>query len=71
MPSIVSSVSIEAEIPEVLHDMMQIYLEQHPGMDKDAVFRAAIALFLLQNGATRRHEVSSIYLDSVFGSDRS
>lgn len=44
MPATIANVSLLAEIPEVLHELMQEYLEQHPGMDKDDIFRGAIAL---------------------------
>lgn len=60
-----STVSILAEIPEVLHESLKAYLETHPDWDQDRVFAAALSLFLLQNGDCDRR-AARIYLDSLF-----
>ncbi|MEM9089150.1 MAG: DUF2811 domain-containing protein [Cyanobacteria bacterium P01_F01_bin.53] len=61
------SVSLSVEIPEELHASVQHYLDTHSGWGQDRLFCAAISLFLMQNGVTK-HQVSRIYLDSLFGS---
>lgn len=70
-----SSVSILAEIPEILHESLQGYLDSHPDWDQDRVFSAALSLFLLQNGSDRTPEASQsyrqaarIYLETLFQS---
>ena len=60
------SVSLAVEIPEELHLSVQHYLDVHSGWSQDRLFCAAISLFLMQNGVTKR-QVSRIYLDSLFG----
>lgn len=60
------SVSLSVEIPEDLHSSVQQYLDVHSGWSQDRLFCAAISLFLMQNGVTKR-QVSRIYLDSLFG----
>lgn len=60
------SVSLSVEIPEELHLSVQHYLDVHSGWSQDRLFCAAISLFLMQNGVTKR-QVSRIYLDSLFG----
>ena len=60
------SVSLSVEIPEELHLSVQNYLDVHAGWSQDRLFCAAISLFLMQNGVTKR-QVSRIYLDSLFG----
>lgn len=42
-------ITILAEIPEPLHEALQIYLEQHPNWDCDRALTAALSLFLLQH----------------------
>ena len=59
-------VSLSVEIPEELHLSVQHYLDVHSGWSQDRLFCAAISLFLMQNGVTKR-QVSRIYLDSLFG----
>ncbi len=60
-----ATVSILAEIPEVLHESLTNYLETHPDWDQDRVFTAALSLFLLQNGKGD-HRASRVYLDTLF-----
>ncbi len=60
------SVSLSVEISEELHTSVQQYLDVHSGWTQDRLFCAALSLFLMQNGVTRR-QVSRIYLDSLFG----
>ncbi len=49
-----TSVSILAEIPEILHQSLQQYLETHPGWDQDGVFTAALSFFLLNCQSSER-----------------
>lgn len=55
------SVSIEAEIPEELHESLKHYLETHPTWDQDQVFAAALSLFLLQNESNQIPQSSQFY----------
>ena len=68
-----TSVSILAEIPEILHESLQGYLDTHPDWDQDRVFSAALSLFLLQNSGDRTPDSSEncrqaarIYLETLF-----
>ncbi|WP_413164984.1 DUF2811 domain-containing protein [Capilliphycus salinus ALCB114379] len=70
-----TSVSILAEIPEILHESLQGYLDSHPEWDQDRVFCAALSLFLLQQSnenspeATQSYrQAARIYLESLFQS---
>ncbi|MCL2926074.1 MAG: DUF2811 domain-containing protein [Trichodesmium sp. MAG_R04] len=67
------TVSILAEIPEVLHESLKIYLENYSEWDQNRVFSAALSLFLLQNGDSSTPETSPyyrqaarIYLETLF-----
>ena len=60
-----TTVSILADIPEELHEVLQGYLENHPAWDQDRVFSAALSLFLMQNGNNDRR-TSRVYLDALF-----
>ena len=68
------NVSIFTEIPGSLHDGIGQYLDANKDWDQDRLIRAAIGLFLLQNGKTNSLEsskqykaTSRIYLDALFG----
>ena len=56
---------VVAEIPQVLQEALQDYLNQHPDWDQNRVFAAALSLFLLQNGDGDRR-ASQVYLESLF-----
>jgi hypothetical protein len=58
-------VSILAEIPEELHDTLQLYLDGHPDWDQNRIFTAALSLFLLQNGNGDRRAART-YLNTLF-----
>ncbi len=62
-------VSLLAEIPESLYNGVQGYLSDHPDWDCDRVMKSAIALFLLQNGATDSdyRQYSRAYLNGLLG----
>ncbi|HIK16339.1 MAG TPA: DUF2811 domain-containing protein [Leptolyngbyaceae cyanobacterium M33_DOE_097] len=68
-----TSISLQVEIPEILHEALKSYLELRPDWDQDRVFTASLSLFLLQNrsgdsaleGAFQR-QASRIYLDTLF-----
>ena len=63
-----STVSINIEIPEALHNSIQGFISGHPGWDHDRAMQAALSLFLMQNGAGDQG-VNRMYLDSLFGAD--
>ena len=50
-----SSVSLEAEIPEVLYRGMKEFIYSHPSWDQCAVMTSALANFLFQNGKIFRY----------------
>ena len=60
-------VSLMIEIPEELHTSLQEYLNEHALWNQDRAMQAALSLFLMQNGVNRR-SLSTLYLDSLFGS---
>lgn len=57
------TITILAEIPEVLHEGLQTYLNSHPDWDYDRALTAALGLFLLQGEQST--PVTRIYLDSM------
>jgi hypothetical protein len=59
-------IDLQAEIPEVLYNALQAYLESNPGWSQARVFSAATALFLMQNGASNR-SINRTYIDALFG----
>lgn len=70
-----TSVSILTEIPEVLHESLQGYLDTHPDWDQDRVLTAALSLFLLQQSSSETPEAlescrlaARLYLESLFQS---
>lgn len=58
-------ISLQAEIPEELHEALQNYLDTHSAWSQHRVFCAALSLFLMQNGISDRR-INRIYLDSLF-----
>ena len=56
----------EIEIPEVLDNALQEFIDERPAWSEPRAAQAAICLFLLQNGVSDR-AVNSLYLDSLFG----
>lgn len=61
----VASVSLEAEVPEVLFDGMRDFISAHPHWDQYSVITSALAGFLFQNGC-QEPTVSQHYLDGLF-----
>ena len=59
------SVSLEAEVPEVLFDGMREFISSHPHWDQYSVITSALAGFLFQNGCSDR-SVTQHYLDGLF-----
>jgi hypothetical protein len=59
------SVSLEAEVPEVLFDGMREFLRHHPQWDQYGLISSALAGFLFQNGCSD-HAVTQHYLDGLF-----
>ena len=60
-----ASVSLEAEVPEVLFDGMRSFINRHPDWDQYSVITSALAGFLFQNGCSD-HSVTQHYLDGLF-----
>ena len=60
-----SSISLEAEVPEVLLHGMRDFLACHPQWDQMQLISSALASFLFQNGCNDRL-VSQHYLDGLF-----
>jgi hypothetical protein len=61
------SVSLEAEVPEVLFEGMKEFLLQHPQWDQYRLISSALAGFLFQNGCSDQH-VAQHYLNGMFQS---
>ena len=59
------TISLEAEVPEVLLDGMREFLAAHPQWDQMELITSALASFLFQNGCNDR-QVSEHYLDGLF-----
>ena len=64
-PSDTASVSLEAEVPELLFEGMRAFIEANPRWDQYSLVTSALASFLFQNGCTD-HCVTQHYLDSLF-----
>jgi hypothetical protein len=65
-PTALCSVSLEAEVPELLFDGMRAFLDANPRWDQYTLITSALASFLFQHGCTDRC-VSQHYLDGLFG----
>ena len=59
------TISLEAEVPEVLFDGMREFLRSHPQWDQYRLMQAALAGFLFQHGCQDR-AVARHYLDGLF-----
>lgn len=60
-----TSITLEAEVPEVLFDGMRAFIDAHPHWDQYSVITSALAGFLFQNGC-QEHSVTQHYLDGLF-----
>ncbi|HCQ21867.1 DUF2811 domain-containing protein [Aphanizomenon flos-aquae NRERC-008] len=60
-----TTVPILTEIPTILQESMNNYLESHPDWDQNRVLTAALSLFLLQNGESDRR-AARVYLETLF-----
>ena len=60
-----SSISLEAEVPELLYDGMRQYLSNHPEWDQYRLVTSALANFLFQNGCADQC-VTQHYLNGLF-----
>ncbi len=60
-----SSVSLEAEVPEVLFDGMREFLRSHPQWDQYRLISSALSSFLFQHGCADQG-VTQHYLDGLF-----
>jgi len=64
-PSSHDTISLEAEVPDVLFEGMREFLRLHPGWDQYSVIRSALASFLFQHGSGESC-VADHYLDGLF-----
>ena len=62
------TVSLVVEIPEILHDSMQEFIEGHQNWSQERFMQASMSLHLMQNGHNQPH-VNKLYLDSLFGTE--
>jgi len=60
-----STVSLEAEVPEVLFDGMREFLHSHPQWDQYRLISSALSSFLFQHGCADQG-VTQHYLDGLF-----
>ena len=60
-----SSISLEAEVPEVLFAGMREFLSSHPQLDQYRLISSALSSFLFQHGCTDQG-VSQHYLNGLF-----
>ena len=60
-----NTISLEAEVPDVLFEGMREFLRRHPGWDQYSVIQSALASFLFQHGSEERC-VADHYLDGLF-----
>ena len=60
-----TSISLEAEVPEALFDGMRQFLEHHPQWDQYQLISSALAGFLFQNGCGDQG-VTQHYLNGLF-----
>lgn len=56
--------SVLSELPDVLHDALETFLQSRPDWTYERVSAAAFSLFLLQNGYTDQR-INRIYLDNT------
>jgi hypothetical protein len=59
------TISLEAEVPEVLFEGMRSFIHSHPTWDQYSVITSALAGFLFQNGC-QDAGVTKHYLDGLF-----
>ncbi len=59
------TVSLEVDVPQSLHDAQQDFLRQHPDWDFERLMAAALALFLMQEGAADLGEVYQAILEEA------
>jgi hypothetical protein len=60
-----NSISLEAEVPEVLFDGMREFLRSHPQWDQYRLISSALSSFLFQHGCADQG-VNQHYLDGLF-----
>ena len=61
----ISTISLEAEVPEALYKGMNEFINNNPRWDQYQLMSSAIAHFLFQNGSTNR-VVLEQYLNDIF-----
>jgi hypothetical protein len=60
-----SSISLEAEVPELLYEGMRQFISNHPQWDQYRLVTSALANFLFQNGCSDQ-TVNQHYLNGLF-----
>ncbi|MEB3185351.1 MAG: DUF2811 domain-containing protein [Cyanobacteriota bacterium] len=60
-----TTVSLRADVPAPLLDAMRAFIDRHPNWDQYRLVQAAVAGFLVQNGAASR-ELTRCYLANLF-----
>lgn len=60
-----SSISLEAEVPELLYEGMRQFISHHPQWDQYRLVTSALANFLFQNGCSDQ-TVTQHYLNGLF-----
>ena len=60
-----SSISLEAEVPELLYEGMRQFISNHPQWDQYRLVTSALANFLFQNGCSDQ-TVTQHYLNGLF-----
>ena len=64
-PAPAASISLEAEVPELLYQGMRQFISNHPHWDQYRLVTSALANFLFQNGCTDQ-TVTKHYLNDLF-----
>jgi hypothetical protein len=59
------TVSLRADVPAALLASMRAFIERHPNWDQYRLVQAALAGFLVQNGAASR-DLTRCYLANLF-----
>ena len=65
-----SNIELFVEVPEVLHQSLQAYLDDRPDWDQNRIMSAALSLFLLQSRPANERQddkaTARVYLDAIF-----
>jgi hypothetical protein len=63
------TITVQVQVPEVLHTALQHYLERYPQRTLDQIATLGLSLFLLEhsNIESDRRVASRLYIDTQFG----